>query len=138
MNKAILVGNLCADPELRTTQSGQSVLNMRVATSERRKQQDGTWADHAEYHSVVFWGKRAEGLATFLGKGRAVAVEGKIQTRKWQDKDGNDRYSTEVVAWDVEPVGRGDQQPRGGSKARAEAGDGFEGGFGDESDSLPF
>lgn len=97
VNKAILIGNLGQDPELRNTASGTAVCTLRVATTDRRKDRDGNWTDFTEWHSVVVFGKQAENAARFLQKGRQVYVEGRIQTRKWQDRNGNDRYSTEIV-----------------------------------------
>ena len=97
VNKVILIGNLGRDPEIRTTASGTSVGNLRIATSERRRDRDGNWNDHTEWHTVVCFGKTAENAGRFLKKGRQVFIEGRLQTRKWQDKEGKDRWSTEVV-----------------------------------------
>ena len=105
VNKVILIGNLGADPEIRTSASGNAVGNMRIATTERQKGKDGEWADHTEWHSVVVFGRTAENCQKFLAKGRRVYVEGRLQTRKWQDKDGRDRWSTEVVAREVKFLG---------------------------------
>lgn len=98
VNKVILIGNLGADPETRETQSGSSVGNLRIATNERRKNRDGEWVDHTEWHRVTVFGKTADNCDKYLSKGRQVYVEGRIQTRKWQDKEGNDKYTTEIVA----------------------------------------
>ena len=98
VNKVILVGNLGQDPDVRKTAGGSAVCNLRIATSERRKDRDGNFSEHTEWHSVVVFGKQAETVARYLQKGRQVYIEGKLQTRKWQDKNGNDRYSTEIVA----------------------------------------
>ncbi len=105
VNKAFLLGNLGADPELRYTGSQTPVCTLNLATGERRKNQDGDWVDHTEWHNVVVWGKQAENCSRFLSKGRQVFVEGRIQTRKWQDKEGRDRYTTEIVANNVQFVG---------------------------------
>ena len=105
VNKVILIGNLGRDPEIRTTAGGTSVGNLRIATTERRKDRDGNWTDHTEWHSVTVFGKTAENAGRFLKKGRQVYVEGRIQTRKWQDKEGQDRYTTEVVANDLKFLG---------------------------------
>jgi len=104
INKAILLGNLGADPELRTSANGTAVCNMRVATTSRAKVDD-QWTDQTEWHTVCCFGKTAENCQRYLSKGRQVYVEGRIQTRKWQDKDGNDKWSTEIVAKDVKFVG---------------------------------
>ena len=109
VNKVILVGNLGQAPELKTTTSGLSVSNLRIATNERKKDSNGTWVDSTEWHSIVVFGGQAENCSKFLEKGRQVYVEGRLQTRKWQDKDGQDRWSTEVVAHQVKFLG-----PRGG------------------------
>jgi len=100
---------------------------MRIATTERRKGADGQWAEHTEWHSVVTWGKTAENCSQFLKKGRQVFIDGKIQTRKWQDQTGNTRYTTEVVANNVTFVGGGRGEgagagaPRGGGATELES-----------------
>jgi len=104
VNKAILVGRLGVDPELRTTGSGTHVVNIRMATTDRRKEGDA-WVDHTEWHNVTVWGRTAENVAKFCTKGKEIYVEGKIQTRKYQDKSGTDRYSTEIVADNVRFLG---------------------------------
>lgn len=105
LNKAILLGNLGADPELRYTASQQPVCTLRLATNERRRNAEGEWVEHTEWHSVVCFGKTAENCANFLAKGRQVLVEGRIQTRKWQDQEGKDRYKTEILASNVQFIG---------------------------------
>ncbi len=105
INRVTLVGNLGQDPELKTTPSGQSVCQLRVATTEVYKDREGQKQEATEWHTVVVWGNQAEACGRHLAKGRQVYVEGKIKTRKWQDKDGKDRYSTEVVAVDVRFLG---------------------------------
>ncbi|MBK5966733.1 single-stranded DNA-binding protein [Thiocystis minor] len=98
VNKVILIGNLGADPEVRQLPSGDAVANVRLATSESWKDKNtGEKQERTEWHSVVFFGKLAEIVQTYLHKGSKVYVEGKLRTRKWQDKEGQDRYSTEVV-----------------------------------------
>lgn len=97
VNKAILVGNLGADPESRQTNSGSTVTNLRLATNERRKNAAGEWDDHTEWHRVVCFGRTAENAAKYLSRGRKVYVEGRISSRKWTDKEGRERYTTEVV-----------------------------------------
>jgi len=115
VNKVILVGNLGADPEMRHANSGTAIANLRIATSERRKDRDGNWGDHTEWHTVTAFGKTAEACGRFLAKGRQVYVEGKLRTRKWQDKDGRDRWSTEVVADAVQFLGgKGENGGKGG------------------------
>jgi single-strand DNA-binding protein len=114
VNKVILVGNLGGDPESRTTGGGTVVTTIRLATSDRRKDEAGQWTDHTEWHRVVAFGKVAENIAKYLKKGRQIYVEGKIRTRKWQDKDGQDRYTTEVVADTVQFLGGRDGEGGGG------------------------
>ncbi|MDP6932612.1 MAG: single-stranded DNA-binding protein, partial [Myxococcota bacterium] len=97
VNKAILVGNLGQDPELRQTGGGTAVVTLRVATTDRRKDREGNWTDHTEWHSVVVFGRQAENIDRYCRKGKQLFIEGRIQTRKWQDRDGRDRYSTEIV-----------------------------------------
>lgn len=98
INKVILVGNLGANPEVRYTQSGVAVATLSVATSRSWKDKDDNWQDETEWHRVILWGQAAERCNDSFAKGNKVYVEGRLQTRKWQDQNGNDRYSTEVVA----------------------------------------
>lgn len=107
VNKVILVGNLGADPEQRETGSGVAVCNLRIATSERKKDPAGEWVDHTEWHRVCCFGRTAENCGRYLSKGRLVYVEGKIRTRKWTDNDGRDRWSTEVIGDVVRFLGGG-------------------------------
>lgn len=98
INKAIIVGNLGADPEVRFLPSGEAVANIRVATTEKWKDKaSGEMKEATEWHRISFFGRTAEVVGEYLKKGSQVYVEGSIRTRKWQDKDGQDRYSTEVV-----------------------------------------
>ena len=97
LNKVMLIGNLGQKPELRQTNSNLAVTRLSVATTENRKGPDGTWGKHTEWHNVTVFGKQAENCVQFLDKGRQVYVEGRLQTRKWQDSSGNDRYTTEIV-----------------------------------------
>lgn len=98
INKAILIGNLGADPELRQTSSGTAVCEFRIATSERWKDRDGQQQERTEWHRIIVWGRQGENCARYLAKGRKVYVEGRIQTREWEGKDGGKRYTTEIVA----------------------------------------
>jgi single-strand DNA-binding protein len=97
VNKAILIGNLGADPEVRYTQSGTAVANFRIATTETWKK-DGEKEEQTEWHRIVTFARLAEICGEYLSKGSKVYIEGRIQTRKWEDKDGNPRYTTEIVA----------------------------------------
>jgi len=98
VNKVILVGNLGADPELKYTPSNRPVCNLSVATNEVWKDKSGQKQEKTEWHRVNVWGEQAENCSKFLAKGRSVYVEGRLQTRSWDDKEGKKRYSTEVVA----------------------------------------
>lgn len=97
LNKAMIIGNLGKDPEMRATASGQSVATFSLATGEKFKNKSGEWEERTEWHNVVLWGRLAEIAGEYLAKGKTVYIEGRIQTRKWQDKDGRDRYTTEIV-----------------------------------------
>ena len=108
-NLVILVGNLGADPEVRNTNSGTAVCNLNLATSEKWKdKQTGQDQEKTEWHRIVMFGKLAEIAGQFLNKGRQVYIEGKLQTRKWQGQDGQDRYTTEIVANEMQMLGGGD------------------------------
>ncbi len=107
VNKVILVGHLGADPDMRYTPSGQGVCELRLATSESWNDKNGQRQERTEWHRVVVWGKRAEICSKYLAKGRQVYIEGRIQTRNYDDKDGNKRYITEDIANDVQFLGGG-------------------------------
>ncbi len=119
INKVILIGNLGADPDVRVTTSGQTVANMRLATTERYKDRDGNWQDKTEWHSIVAWGRQAELARDYLRRGRQIYVEGSLQTREYTDKDGVKRWKTEVRANQIVFLG-----PREGAGAPASAGRG--------------
>ena len=97
VNRATILGALGKDVELRHTASGQAVASFSVATSEKFKDKDGSYIDRTEWHAITLWGRLGEVAAEFLAKGKLVYIEGRIQTRKWQDKEGKDRYTTEIV-----------------------------------------
>ncbi|MBP1633669.1 MAG: single-strand binding protein [Acidobacteria bacterium] len=118
VNRVILVGNLGADAELRYTGGGAAVANFRLATTEVFKDKDGQRQEQTEWHRVSLWGKQAETIAQWLVKGKQVYVEGRLQTRKWQDKEGNDRYTTEVRGDRVVLLGGG---PGGGGRREQQA-----------------
>jgi len=106
INKVILVGNLGQDPETRAMPSGKAVTNVRIATTDSwRDKQSGEQKENTEWHSVVFFDRLAEIAAEYLRKGSQVYVEGRLRTRKWQDKSGNDRYTTEIVANEMQMLG---------------------------------
>jgi single-strand DNA-binding protein len=118
VNKVILVGNLGRDAELRYTPGGAAVATLNLATTEVFKDREGQKKEDTQWHRVILWGKTAESLQDYLTKGKQIYVEGKLQTRKWKDKDGNDKYTTEV---------RGDRVvllSGGGGASRGEGGGG--------------
>lgn len=119
VNKVILVGNLGADPEIRYTTGGTAVANLRVATTESWTDKSGERTEKTEWHKVVLWGKQAETASQYLTKGKQVYLEGRLQTREWTDKDGNKRFSTEVVANQMLMLGRGDGGGGGAGGERA-------------------
>jgi single-strand DNA-binding protein len=123
VNKVILIGNLGADPETRSMPSGMTVANIRVATSESWKdKQSGEQKERTEWHHVALFGRLGEIAGEYLRKGSQVYIEGALRTRKWQDKDGRDRYTTEIIASDMQMIGG-----RGGGAGAGGAGGG--GGF---------
>lgn len=105
INKVILIGNLGSDPEVKYTPSGTAVANFNIATNESWNSKDGKKEERTEWHRIVVWSKLAELCGEYLAKGRTVYVEGRLQTREWNDKDGNKRYTTEIVAQTVQFLG---------------------------------
>ena len=104
-NKVMIMGNLAAKPELRQTKAGTAVTTIRVATNEVSTDSEGQRVEKTEWHTVVVFGKTAENCEKYLDKGKSVLVEGKLQTREWEDKEGNKRYSTEILAASVQFIG---------------------------------
>src|SRR5262245_5925838 len=107
LNRVMLLGNLGADPELRFTQGGQAVLHMRLATTESYLDKDKVRRERTDWHNVVVWGKRGEALAKILAKGSSLFVEGSLRTSSYDDREGNKRYKTEVIANNILLTGRG-------------------------------
>jgi len=105
LNKVMLIGNLGADPETRFMQDGTCVCNLRLATTEKFKGRDGNQQERTEWHRVVLWGRLGEIANQYLSKGSKCYIEGKIETRKWQDRDGNDKYTTEIRASEMKMLG---------------------------------
>ncbi len=149
VNKVILIGNLGADPETRYLPSGDAVTNIRIATSEKWKDKSGEQQEHTEWHRIAFFGKLAEIAGEYLKKGSPVYVEGRIRTRKWQDKEsGQDRYSTEIVGDRMQMLGSrgGGAEPMAREPAAAAAGGGSAkpqpkkggGAFEQMDDDIPF
>ncbi len=136
VNKVILIGNLGQDPELKYTPNGHAVSTFSIATTEGRKDKDGNWNDHTEWHRVVTWNKTAETAGEYLKKGSQVYIEGRIQTRQWDDKEGVKRYTTEIVAQNLQMLGRrSDGAPAPTDDFPAEPN---QESSGDESSDLPF
>jgi len=155
VNRVTLIGNLGQDPELKSTTGGTAVATLSVATSRSVKKNDA-WEDVTEWHRVKVWGKQAESVAKYCKKGKQLYVEGRLETSKWQDKDGKDRYTTEVVAEVVKFLGGhsdggGNQGGYGGGRSSggggyggsAPSGGGSGGGYGGggsapDDDGIPF
>ncbi|WP_354673224.1 single-stranded DNA-binding protein [Cupriavidus alkaliphilus] len=132
VNKVILVGNLGADPETRYMPSGDAVTNLRLATTDRYKdKQSGEMKEATEWHRVAMFGKLAEIAAQYLRKGSSVYIEGRIRTRKWQDQSGQDKYSTEIVADQMQMLGS--RQGGGGGDEGGYGGGGGGGGYSREA-----
>ena len=106
VNKVILVGNLGSDPEVRSTPGGQRVANFRLATSRQWTGQDGQKQEKTEWHSIVAWGKLADICERYLQKGKQIYVEGRLETRTWQDKEGQTKYKTEIICEQMQMLGR--------------------------------
>jgi single-strand DNA-binding protein len=155
VNKVILIGNLGADPETRAMPSGSTVANLRIATSESwRDKQSGEQQERTEWHRVALFGRLAEIAGEYLKKGSQVYIEGSLRTRKWQDKQGNERYSTEIIGNELQMLGGrgggGGGPPGGGAEAGgrasghapapafSEESSGAGGGSTDFDDDIPF
>ena len=148
INKAIIVGNLGRDPEVRYTANGNAIANITVATTESWKdKQSGERQEKTEWHRVVFFGRLAEVAGEYLKKGAQVYIEGRLQTRKWEDKSGQERYTTEIVANEMQMLGTRGDGTTGASnddysgEARSttdSSGSGASGGDPDLDDDIPF
>jgi len=140
VNKVILVGNLGKDPEVRHMPSGGAVANVTLATSETwRDKQTGETQERTEWHNVVFFNRLAEIAGEYLRKGSKVYIEGSLRTRKWQDKNGQDRYTTEIVATEMQMLdGRRDDAQQNSAPAHGESQSHSMDGFDDDLNSIPF
>ena len=150
VNKVILIGNLGKDPEVRYLDNGVAVANFSLATTENYKNKEGERVSQTEWHNIVLWRGLAEVAEKWLNKGSSVYVEGKIRTRKWEDKDGNDRWSTEIVANNMQMLGskngdaprdqqetmhqQGSKPSQENNPAQSQSGSGFE----DMDSDIPF
>lgn len=152
VNKAILIGNLGKDPEVRYMPSGEAIANITLATTDTWKDKSGEKQERTEWHRVSFFGRQAEVVGEYLKKGSQIYVEGRIQTRKWQDKEGQDRYTTEIVADRMQMLGgkssgggsfevvenRPAAASSGGAAAPAKAAPAAKGSFDNFDDDIPF
>jgi single-strand DNA-binding protein len=145
INRVVLTGNLTRDPELRTTTGGTSVCSLRIASNTRRRNASGEWEDKPNFFDVTVWGAQGENCATYLQKGRPVAVDGRLEWREWQDKDGNKRQSVDIIADSVQFLGSRDGGENGGrftpqSDVPADTGDfaPAPAGPGNSDDDIPF
>ncbi len=130
LNRVLIMGNLGKDPELRYTQSQMAVCSLTVATTDYRTGQDGQRQELTEWHRIVVWGKQAENCSKYLAKGRSVMVEGRVTTRAWEGKQGQKRYTTEIVAQNVQFIGGGQQRQSEHRASGATAGSSsFSGGY---------
>ena len=119
LNKVMLIGNLGKDPEVRFTASGQAVASFSLATSEKFKGKSGDMEERTEWHNITLWGKLAEIAGEYLSKGKTVYIEGRLQTRKWQDKSGNDRYTTDIVGDKMQMLSAKGERSSGGDSSSA-------------------
>ncbi|MBW4054550.1 MAG: single-stranded DNA-binding protein [Proteobacteria bacterium] len=122
LNKVMLIGNLGKDPEVRFTASGQAVASFSLATSEKFKGKTGEWEERTEWHNITLWGKLAEIAGEYLSKGKTIYVEGRLQTRKWQDKSGNDRYTTDIVGDKMQMLSAKGERSGGDTSSTAKTG----------------
>jgi single-strand DNA-binding protein len=114
INRVVLTGNLTRDPELRSTSGGTSVCSLRIACNTRRRSAQGEWEDKPNYFDVTVWGAQGENCANYLSKGRPVAIDGRLEWREWQDKEGNKRQSIDIIADSVQFLGSRDGAENGG------------------------
>jgi single-strand DNA-binding protein len=123
LNKVMIIGNLGKDPEVRYTAGGTAVASFSVATSEKFKNKSGEFEEKTEWHNVTLWARLAEIAGEYLSKGKTVYIEGRLQTRKWQDRDGKDRYTTEIVGEKMQMLsGKGDGGGGSGGGSRQGSG----------------
>jgi len=137
VNKVILVGNLGRDAELRYTPGGAAVATLNMATTENWTDKSGQKQEKTEWHRVVFWGKVAESLTEYLTKGKQIYIEGRLETRQWNDKDGNKRYSTEIKGDKIVLLGGGGGRGGGGGMSRGGGEDSMGGGHASHGSDAP-
>lgn len=144
LNKVMLIGNLGKDPEVRYTAGGTAVASFSLATSEKFKGKDGNWEEKTEWHNITLWARLAEIAGEYLSKGKTVYIEGRLQTRKWTDKDGRDRYTTEIVGEKMQMLsgkgegGGGGQRQASRPQQDHNQGGGYEEPVFNPDDEIPF
>jgi single-strand DNA-binding protein len=141
INKVILVGNVGRDPEMKTTGAGTRIATTSLATNERKKDQDGNWTDHTEWHRLVAWGRTAEIFEQYVQKGRQLYIEGVLRTREWEGQEGQKRKTTEIHVREMKLLGgRGGGGGGGGGAGtpQYEEPGGVAQGFPDDADDVPF
>jgi len=119
LNKVMLIGNLGKDPEVRYTAGGTAVASFSIATTEKFKGKSGEWEEKTEWHNITLWARLAEIAGEYLSKGKTVYIEGRLQTRKWQDKEGKDRYTTEIVGEKMQMLSSKGEGGGGGQRPAA-------------------
>jgi single-strand DNA-binding protein len=143
INRVVLTGNLTRDPELRTTPSGMSVCSLRIASNTRRKDGSGNWVDKPNYFDVTVWGAQGENCANYLSKGRPIALDGRLEWREWEDKEGNKRQAVDIIADSVQFLGSREGGENGGrftpqTDVPADTGDFARASAATTDDDIPF
>ena len=144
LNKVMLIGNLGKDPEVRYTAGGTAVASFSIATTEKFKGKSGDWEEKTEWHNITLWARLAEIAGEYLSKGKTVYIEGRLQTRKWQDKEGKDRYTTEIVGEKMQMLsgkgegGGGQRQAAKPAQQEYGQGGGYEEPVFNPDDEIPF
>lgn len=143
LNKVMLIGNLGKDPEVRYTAGGTAVASFSLATTEKFKGKDGNWEEKTEWHNITLWARLAEIAGEYLSKGKTVYIEGRLQTRKWTDKEGKDRYTTEIVGEKMQMLSSKGEGGGGGQRQSRPQQDNNQGGGYEEpvfnpDDEIPF
>jgi single-strand DNA-binding protein len=139
LNKVMLIGNLGKDPEVRYTASGTAVASFSLATSEKFKNKNGEWEEKTEWHNITLWARLAEIAGEYLAKGKTVYIEGRLQTRKWQDRDGRDRYTTEIVGEKMQMLSaKGEVSRPAGTRAEGQEAPAYEEPAFNPDDDIPF
>jgi single-strand DNA-binding protein len=143
INRVVLTGNLTRDPELRTTPSGMSVCSLRIASNTRRKDGSGNWVEKPNFFDVTVWGAQGENCANYLSKGRPIALDGRLEWREWEDKEGNKRQAVDIIADSVQFLGSREGAENGGrftpqTDVPADTGDFARASAATTDDDIPF